>query len=156
MISSAELQKKRRLPSSALPICLREGALLAVGGCGYYALELAFRGFSHWSMAICGGVCLQSIYHMNKRLIRKSICLRALLGSAIITAAELICGILVNLTFHLGVWDYSHLPFNLWGQICLPFSLLWAALCLPVCAVCSFVETGRLYLPSAATRRARS
>lgn len=156
MTSAVTNTKKKRHTPSALPVCLREGALLSVGGFGYYALELAFRGFSHWSMAICGGVCLQSIYHMNKKLIQKSLCLRALLGATIITTAELICGVLVNLTFHMGVWDYSHLPLNLWGQICLPFSLLWAALCLPVCAVCSFVETGRLYLPKEATRLARS
>lgn len=136
--------EKKKPKSPVALACLRELALLAVGGSGYYALELAFRGFSHWSMAICGGICLDAIYHMNRRLLRKNICLRALLGSAIITAAELVCGVLVNLTFDLRVWDYSHLPLNLWGQICLPFSLLWAGLCLPVCAVCSFVETGRI------------
>lgn len=30
---------------------------------------------------------------------------------------------------HLGVWDYSAAPFNLLGQICLPFTLLWFPLC---------------------------
>ena len=129
--------KEKICPSRA---ALRELTLLTVGGVGYFAIELAFRGFSHWSMAICGGVCLDAIYHMNRRWSKKPILLRAAAGAGIITAVELVCGCLVNLTFGLGVWDYSHLPLNLLGQICLPFSLLWCALCLPVCAVCSFVD----------------
>lgn len=120
--------------------CFGEASLLAVGGAGYYALELACRGFSHWSMAICGGVCLSAIYHINGKLRHRSVWLRAVLGATVITAVELVCGCLVNLTFHQKVWDYSHLPLNLWGQICLPFSLLWMALCLPLCAVCSFID----------------
>ena len=156
MTSDIKQQKNKRPHSSALPVCLREGALLTVGGLSYYALEVAFRGYSHWSMAICGGICLQSIYHMNKKLSQKSICLRALLGASLITAVELVCGILVNLTFQMRVWDYSHLPLNLWGQICLPFSLLWAILCLPVCAICTFIDTGRFYSRKDTTRRARS
>lgn len=36
---------------------------------------------------------------------------------------------LVNRVMHLGVWDYSAAPFNLLGQICLPFTLLWFPLC---------------------------
>ena len=26
---------------------------------------------------------------------------------------------------HLNVWDYSHVPMNFMGQICVPFTLLW-------------------------------
>lgn len=119
---------------------LGELARLAVGGTAYYALELLCRGYSHWSMAICGGICLDAIYHINRRWNKKHILLRAAAGAAVITAVELVCGCLVNLTFHLNVWDYSHLPLNFLGQICLPFSLLWMGLCLPLCAICSFVD----------------
>ena len=44
MTSAVTNTKKKRHTPSALPVCLREGALLSVGGFGYYALELAFRG----------------------------------------------------------------------------------------------------------------
>ena len=125
-----------------LPI-MREAALLAVGGTGYYALELLCRGYSHWSMAVCGGICLNAIYHVNHKLRHKNILLRAGAGALIITAVELVCGCLVNLTFHRNVWDYSHLPLNLLGQICLPFTLLWMGLCIPVCALCSFADGGK-------------
>ena len=43
----------------------------------------------------------------------------------ILTACEFITGVIVNIWLGLGVWDYSTLPFNILGQICLPFSLLW-------------------------------
>lgn len=124
----------------SLRLPLRLLTLFAVGGIGYYALELAFRGRSHWSMVVCGGVCLCAVYHMNHRLRGTNIFVRAGIGAAMITAAELVCGCLVNLLMQWHVWDYSGLPFQLWGQICLPFSLLWGMLCIPVCAVCSFVD----------------
>ena len=50
----------------------------------------------------------------------------------------------VNLALEWKVWDYSHTPLNLWGQICLPFSLLWFAVCIPVCAVCSKMCNGKI------------
>ena len=30
----------------------------AVGGCIYYTFEIVFRGFSHWTMFVLGGLCL--------------------------------------------------------------------------------------------------
>ena len=37
-------------------------------------------------------------------------------------------GLVLNICLGMAVWDYSTLPGNLWGQICLPFSALWALL----------------------------
>ncbi len=130
-------------PSCTVSVFRRLGGALVrltVGGASYYALELAVRGRSHWSMALCGGLCLDAIYRMNRRLGGKNICVRAAVGSAMITAVELVCGCVVNLSLRWHVWDYSRMPCNLWGQICLPFSLLWMGLCIPVCAVCSFIQ----------------
>ena len=47
------------------------------------------------------------------------------IGSTIITVLEFITGCIVNLWLGWNVWDYSNLPLNLLGQICLPFSTLW-------------------------------
>ena len=53
-------------------------------------------------------------------------------GSAVLTTVlEFITGCIVNLRFGLGVWDYSSVPFNLLGQVCLPFSVGWSMLTLP-------------------------
>lgn len=54
--------------------------------------------------------------------------LKCFLGDLIITAVELIFGLIFNLKYHMQVWDYSNMPLNLLGQICLPFSILWFAL----------------------------
>lgn len=32
--------------------------LWALGGTIYYEFEMIFRGFSHWSMFVLGGICL--------------------------------------------------------------------------------------------------
>ena len=118
---------------------IRDAALFAVGGTGYYLAEVLFRGYSHWSMALCGGVCLTLIFHINKKMSGKKILLRALAGAGMITAVELTCGCIVNLALGWEVWDYSHMPMNILGQICLPFTLLWFCVCIPVCAVCGKV-----------------
>lgn len=127
---------KEKAPKRTRQI-IRDGVLFSVGGVGYYAMEVIFRGYSHWSMAICGGVCLLSIYHINRKMIKRKIAFRALAGAGIITLVEFICGCIVNLALGWDVWDYSHLPINFFGQICLPFMALWFALCLPVCGICS-------------------
>ena len=59
--------------------------------------------------------------------------LQAIIGSCIVTTGEFISGCILNLWLGLGIWDYSNMPFNLLGQICLPFSLLWVIL--SACAI---------------------
>ena len=51
--------------------------------------------------------------------------IQALICGAAITATELVAGLILNVWLGLGVWDYSMLPFNLWGQICPQFAALW-------------------------------
>ena len=50
--------------------------------------------------------------------------LQMLIGMVIITALELIKGLVVNINLGWNVWDYAKEPFNLLGQICL-FSSFW-------------------------------
>ena len=45
------------------------------------------------------------------------------------------------------VWDYSSMPLNLYGQICLPFSGLWFLLCIPAFGICS-IAAKRFRLPA--------
>ena len=44
-------------------------------------------------------------------------------AALIITLLELGCGLLVNRSYR--VWDYRNMPLNVFGQICLPCTLLW-------------------------------
>lgn len=106
------------------------------GGILYFYLEIAFRGFSHYSMFICGGLCFAIICEFGKRALRdgKSIIFAILkimfLGSLVITTLEYITGIIFNIYLKQEVWDYSELKYNVDGQICAIYSLLWAVLSL--------------------------
>ncbi len=114
--------------------------LLTAGSSLYYLLEVLLRGFSHWTMAVCGGLCLLAIYYMNSRLIEFPLLLRASLAAAIITVVELAAGCLLNLGLGLNIWDYSGRAAHLWGQICLYASARWFLLSIPVCAGCGWME----------------
>ena len=46
-----------------------------------------------------------------------------------LTSGEFITGIFVNKWMQWNVWDYSDQPFQLFGQICLPFTILFSGLC---------------------------
>lgn len=98
-----------------------------LGGGAYVLLELMWRGRSHISMFAAGGICfalLDAIFFRYQLPLLPS----ALIGAALITAVEFLTGYLVNIRLGLGVWDYSHVPGNLYGQVCVWFSALWAAL----------------------------
>lgn len=103
--------------------------LATIGGAVYASMELAFRGRTHWTMAVLGGVLFVVIGLFNEVLPwEMSLTLQAVLGSLVVTVVELVAGIVLNCWLGLAIWDYSNLPFNLWGQICLPFSALWVLL----------------------------
>lgn len=59
------------------------------------------------------------------------------MGAGIITGVELVFGLVFNRALGMGVWDYSRVPLNLWGQICLPFTLIWLGFSF-YCSVLSF------------------
>ena len=43
----------------------------------------------------------------------------------IIVTIEFFSGCILNIWLGLGVWNYSNMPYNILGQICLPFSIAW-------------------------------
>ena len=100
--------------------------LWLTGGFSYFFLEILFRGRSHWTMFILGAICFILIGLINEILPWKTpIELQALLGAGCITICEFITGCIVNLYLNWNIWDYSNMPFNILGQICLPFTILW-------------------------------
>ena len=105
---------------------LRPLALIGIGGLIYGMIELVFRGRTHWTMLIVGGLCFWLIGLVNEVMPwTVAFWKQCLLGSLIVTAVEFFSGCIINLGLGWNVWDYSNLPLNLLGQICLPFSLLW-------------------------------
>lgn len=112
-----------------LKAILKHAVLALCGGCVYFLIEMAWRGHSHWTMAVLGGVCFVLIGDINEFIPwNMPLILQGAIGSGIVTVLELVSGIILNLWLGLGIWDYSNMPFNLLGQICLPFTLLWVAL----------------------------
>ena len=95
--------------------------LFLVGGSGYVGLELLWRGRSHISMFLAGGLCFLHLGQLDRT--RLSFSAKCLLGAVIITAVELLAGLLTNRDHQ--VWDYRQMPFNFLGQVCLSYSLLW-------------------------------
>lgn len=100
--------------------------LFLIGGIIYYLIEVMFRGYSHWTMAILGGLCFISIGSINNIISWKiPLVFQSMIGMMIITILEGITGYIVNIKLGWNVWDYSDMPLNIMGQICLPFCILW-------------------------------
>ncbi len=105
--------------------------LFFVGGYSYCGVELLFRGYSHISMLIAGGTCFILIGLLNDIFPNKiSIISQMVISAFIITTVELIVGLVVNVWLGLNVWDYSNLPYNFMGQICLLYTNIWFVLSL--------------------------
>jgi uncharacterized membrane protein len=95
------------------------GALL------YPLIEIWFRGRTHLSMSLLGGVCTLAIFWIHRMRKNGSLIISALISSLIITELEFLSGVYLNLYRHLAVWDYSSLTGNILGQVCPLFSCYW-------------------------------
>lgn len=98
---------------------------------GYLTLETVYKRYvssspTHFAMGLLAGVTFLFWYYFDER--RMPILVKMLLGGILVTALELPTGIILNRMLHLGIWDYSHLPFHVLGQICPRFSFIWCVL----------------------------
>ena len=110
------------------------------GGTVYAFLEVLFRGWTHISMFLAGGTSLVLIDRVcNRRFARRPLAFKCIVSSGIITLLELITGLIVNVKMKLDVWDYSSMPFNFRGQICLLFTVLWCFLSIPAIYLCKVI-----------------
>lgn len=111
--------------------------LFLLGGYTITGIEILWRGYSHYSMIIFGGICfiyaglqneqIEWDYPFWKQVLRVE---------AFILSAEFITGCIVNLWLGLNIWDYSGLPGNILGQTCPQFALLF----LPLSAIAIVVD----------------
>lgn len=111
------ITKKERIIQAVIIFC--------IGSLVYSLIEVIFRQYTHWSMFLTGGAVFTALYFINLSLKTKSLVLRGLIGALVITVTEFVVGCVVNLAFKLNVWDYSHMPGNLLGQVCPWFSMCW-------------------------------
>jgi uncharacterized membrane protein len=100
--------------------------LFIIGGSTYIIIEILFRGRSHISMFFLGGLCFTIIGGINNYIPWKlGLIQQMTIGSIIITILEYITGYIVNIKLGWNVWDYSDRLFNVNGQVCLLFSIIW-------------------------------
>lgn len=105
---------------------IKPSILFGVGGFIYVLIELIFRQKSHWTMLVVGGLCFLLIGWLNEGIGWETpFILQMIAGGLMITFVEFISGCIVNIMLGWDVWNYSDIPSNVLGQICLPFSLLW-------------------------------
>lgn len=125
-LSSTQDDKPAKKKVDMVQLLYKYFLFFLLGGSIYYCIEIAFRGHSHPSMFVLGGLCYILIGCINEYFPwNMPIEIQAILGGVIITILEFITGYIVNIKLGLGVWDYSNLKYNFMGQICLPFSFIW-------------------------------
>lgn len=115
----------RRLSNLAL-----HGLFGLIAGGIYLLIELAWRGYTHWTMLPLAAVIFICAGVLDEVERPPSIWQQVILGTTIATALEFVAGIILNVWLDLGIWDYSNLPGNVLGQICPQFTLAWAVLVL--------------------------
>lgn len=96
-----------------------------LGGMIYVGLELLWRRWSHGSMFLVGGICFLLIGLIPRLLPGVPELMQAVLGACAVTATELISGLIINDALKLHVWDYSAMPYNFLGQVCMSYFFLW-------------------------------
>ena len=113
------MQRRRRVRRKHL-------ALAITGGLLYILIETIWRGYSHWTMFVLGGICFLALGMINEVLPwEMPLWQQMLLGACIITSMEFLTGCIVNLWLGWHVWDYSGMHGNVLGQICPQYFLLW-------------------------------
>ncbi|MBQ9977902.1 MAG: hypothetical protein IJP21_04860 [Clostridia bacterium] len=102
--------------------------LFGIGAFSYGLIEILWRGHTHWSMLIAGGICLVLFSGIGKTMKKSPLLYRCMLGGIAVTAVEFVFGVIFNLILRKNIWDYSKIPFNLGGQVCLLYTVLWSFL----------------------------
>ena len=96
-------------------------------GMGYATIELFFRGYTYVQMLWIGGLAgvLVGLLDDHPAYYNRTMWQQCFLGTLITLAVELVSGYIVNIRLRLGIWDYSTMPYNFYGQICMPTAVAW-------------------------------
>lgn len=108
----------------------RYATFFFIGAAGYTAIEMIWRGRTHPSMALAGGICFILFSLVAEGFADMPLLVRAFLAAVGVTLVELVFGLIFNIMLGMRVWDYSKIPLNFLGQICPLFSLFWVGIAL--------------------------
>ena len=125
-----------------------DGVVFGLGAGAYGLIEVLYKGDTHPTMLVAGGICFLAMERIAQRLPQIPFLGKCLMSGAAVTGVEFAFGCVFNLGLKMNVWDYSHLPFNIAGQVCLWFTILWSALAavgLPLSRMAySYLVTGKI------------
>lgn len=109
---------------------LKNATLFILGFMCYITIEVVFRGYSYAIMGCCGGLAIMILDKINDRISWDTdLMIQGLVGMVLILLMEFVIGeIMLNTDLLPVMWDYSDIPFNYHGVICLPFALAWFGL----------------------------
>ena len=116
------------------------GITFGIGSVGYCFIELLWRGYTHPSMGLAGGLSFCLISVIQNHLKPLNFIYRCLASGMVITVIEFTFGGVFNLWLKSNVWDYSLMPLNLFGQVCLTYSVLWCALSAPILILADIIR----------------
>ena len=116
------------------------GFLFILGGFGYCFLELLWRGYTDFSMGVAGGISFCILALIQKHFKPLKFIYRCILGGLSISTVELLFGVVFNLYLNRAVWDYSQMPFNIMGQVCLSFTVMWCFLSAPMLIIADLLR----------------
>ncbi len=119
--------------------------VFGIGFFGYGLLEVLWRGRTHISMSIAGGIIFCIISKLQLKFYELKTIYQCLITGMIITSIELIFGLFLNTLLNQNIWDYSMFPLNFLGQICLLYSVLWCFLALPILKLSKILKTKLLF-----------
>lgn len=91
---------------------LERASLFLLGGGAYAALELAWRGTTHWTMFLTGGVCLCLLQALADRPLPLGPA--AAVGAAGVSGLELAVGAVCRRVLHTAVWGITPTSGAIW------------------------------------------
>lgn len=135
------LPRKNWMRSSSIMPRFRNAVLSVLlwffGGTLYFFIEVAYKTITRhperisWTMLALAIVLCIPVERCGHQLSWGCpLWLQAFFCAILVTIAEFCAGCVLNLWLGLDIWDYSEIPFNLFGQVCLPFFVAWFFLCL--------------------------
>lgn len=86
------------------------------------------RGFLNGPICPVYGIGVTLVVHFLSPY-RSNLIILYITSTIIVTALEWLTGFILERVFHNKWWDYSNMPLNLNGYVCLLFSLIWGVAC---------------------------
>jgi uncharacterized membrane protein len=81
-------------------------------------------------MFLLGGICFLFFYMQGIATgWKEALWIQTLRATVFVVSMEFITGIIVNKYLAMNVWNYESMPFHVFGQICLPFAVIFSGLC---------------------------